>query len=376
MFVKKGLLFCLALLLCACGAKEETKDLVLEYGNDMPDYLSFYLGDDAGSGKLDFSEVKLAPGKDYPALGEQQVKILKDDETIQVTVFVEDTLRPSLICNRDEIVVNVNEKVDDKLLKESLKVTDASEVTLSLDDSKVDYSKEGTYEAVVKAVDASANEAELTVKISVKEQILKLNYSRLDLMAGESFLLYGTIDEQPADITFVSSDESIASITSDGMVLAHREGEVIIKAEADGAESECIVYVFAEPVDDDDVIVDNETPDSDISEPDTEEPDVEDPDTSVEDPVEEPETPEPETPDNEEPEVDSDHVHMDLTSAGATFQNPYYDSSKWFTDEEDLHTWASSFYGPNNEWQSFEYIIVRCDCGKQTAIFHNTKTKE
>lgn len=83
-----------------------------------------------------------------------------------VKVVVKDSVKPAFVDLQKEYKVQVN----DKLKKELFIVNDVSKVEVTLDDSKVDYTKEGTYKATLKVIDGSKNETiqEITVVVSAE----------------------------------------------------------------------------------------------------------------------------------------------------------------------------------------------------------------
>ena len=92
--------------------------------------------------------------------------MLKHDDNIEkVKVIVKDTIAPKLEI-KDKYTIEYNSKLGQK----ELKATDLSKTTVTLDDSKVNYKKAGTYKATVIAKDESNNETKKEIEIVVKEE--------------------------------------------------------------------------------------------------------------------------------------------------------------------------------------------------------------
>lgn len=91
-------------------------------------------------------------------------------------------------------------------------------------------------------------EASCTVNVSIPVSSITLNTTELNLQAGESYKLEATIQPAESDsttLTWTSSDESIAVVSSDGLVTAVADGSAIIRVEDSdsGAYAECQVNV-------------------------------------------------------------------------------------------------------------------------------------
>lgn len=80
----------------------------------------------------------------------------------------------------------------------------------------------------------------------VKVESVTLSETEKELTIGEDFTLTTTINPSNADnkeVTWTSSDESIATVSNDGLVTAVKEGEVTITITVDGKEATCKVTV-------------------------------------------------------------------------------------------------------------------------------------
>lgn len=235
--------------------KAETMDI--EYGNEIStkaeDYLDTEKVDKDIIAKtnvtVDISNHDKSDNE-YISIGEYLVKLTFEDETVEVKVNVKDTTKPTFDKFEKEIEITKDCKpAGDELSKLLKKFTakDLQNVTISLDDSKVDYSKEGTYKATVKAVDASKNEATQETTIKIVKPTIKLDKKSESMYVKESFVLKATITGKEDKASFKSSNSSVASVDKNGKVTAKKKGTATITATANGVSTECKVTVKSVP---------------------------------------------------------------------------------------------------------------------------------
>ena len=196
------------------------------------------------------TNAKNVENKDYPCLGEYTVTLIYQDETEKVKVKVQDTTKPSFDKFEKQIEITkdckpAGEELNKLLEKFSAK--DLQKVTISLDDSKVDYSKEGAYKATVKAIDASKNESTQETTIKIVKPTIKLDKKSESVYAKESFVLKATITGKEDKASFKSSNSSVASVDKNGKVTAKKKGTATITATANGVNAECKVTVKSVP---------------------------------------------------------------------------------------------------------------------------------
>lgn len=145
----------------------KTDSVTVEYGSSISVKAEDYLKNEKDF--LDKIEVAVnaenEKEKDYPKVGEYEVLLKYDNTTKKVKVIVKDTVAPKLEI-KDKYEVEYNSKLDQK----ELKANDLSKTTVTLDDSKVNYKKTGTYKATVIAKDDSNNETKKEIEIVVKEE--------------------------------------------------------------------------------------------------------------------------------------------------------------------------------------------------------------
>lgn len=235
--------------------KAETMDI--EYGNEIStkaeDYLDTEKVDKDIIAKtnvtVDISNHDKSDNE-YISIGEYLVKLTYEDETVEVKVNVKDTTKPTFDKFEKEIEITKDCKPAGEELSKLLKkftAKDLQNVTISLDDSKVDYSKEGTYKATVKAVDASKNEATQETTIKIVKPTIKLDKKSESMYVKESFVLKATITGKEDKASFKSSNSSVASVDKNGKVTAKKKGSATITATANGVSTECKVTVKSVP---------------------------------------------------------------------------------------------------------------------------------
>ena len=154
------------------GCQKETMTLkidsvTVEYGSSISVKAEDYLKNEKDF--LDKVEVAVnaenEKDKKYPPKGEYELLLKHDDNIEKVKVIVKDTIAPKLEI-KDKYTIEYNSKLGQK----ELKATDLSKTTVTLDDSKVNYKKTGTYKATVIAKDESNNETKKEIEIVVKEE--------------------------------------------------------------------------------------------------------------------------------------------------------------------------------------------------------------
>lgn len=154
------------------GCQKETMTLkidsvTVEYGSSISVKAEDYLKNEKDF--LDKVEVAVnaenEKDKEYPPKGEYELLLKHDDNIEKVKVIVKDTIAPKLEI-KDKYTIEYNSKLGQK----ELKATDLSKTTVTLDDSKVNYKKAGTYKATVIAKDESNNETKKEIEIVVKEE--------------------------------------------------------------------------------------------------------------------------------------------------------------------------------------------------------------
>ena len=158
-------------MLVGC-TKEEMKlkqdSYIIEYGKNINDDVKTYLDNTD-----DFiKETKLSgipdneKEKQYPAIGEYELTLKNSNQENKIKVIVKDTVAPKLKDIKEQYEIEYGKKLDIK----NIKADDLAKVTITLEDSSVNYNKAGTYDATVIAKDSSGNESKQNIKIKVKDE--------------------------------------------------------------------------------------------------------------------------------------------------------------------------------------------------------------
>ena len=146
----------------------KNNSFTVEYGNAISDKAEDYLKNSEEF--LKNLKVENLPknekDKEYPSIGEYEIVLKTDNQKEVVKVSVKDTVAPEFKDLKEKYEIEYGSKIDLK----QFSATDLSKIELSLDDSKVNYKKSGTYKAVVTAKDESANETKKDISIIVKAE--------------------------------------------------------------------------------------------------------------------------------------------------------------------------------------------------------------
>lgn len=241
-------------LLAGCSSTLKTvESLTVEYGTPISTDINQYLSKDIkkenkdkllAEAKVEILEDKKVEGKDYQSIGEYKVKITYQKEEAEVKVTVKDTVKPVFKDFKDNVDTYKDVKVDFTKL---YKAEDLDKVVITADDSKVDYTKEGSYKASVTATDESKNVETKEVTVNIKKPTIKLDKASKSVYVKESFVLKTDIKGKDTKATFKSSDSTVATVSETGKVTAKKKGTATIIATANGVEAKCKVTVKEVP---------------------------------------------------------------------------------------------------------------------------------
>ncbi len=173
--------------------------------------------------------------KEYPAIGKYKVTLTYKDENKIVDVEVKDTIAPVFgeeFKSELETPLEVTPNYDELYL-----ATDLQAVTISCEDSEVDYSTLGEYKATIVATDASENKETKEILLKVVEPSITFEKTELSLTIGKSMDLTPTVLGKDQTVTYKSSDSKIVSVDEKGKITAVKTGTANITATANGKEA-------------------------------------------------------------------------------------------------------------------------------------------
>lgn len=170
--ILKGILLVFTIMILVGCTKEKMElknnSFTVEYGNAISDKAEDYLKNSEEF--LKNIKVENLPknekDKEYPSVGEYEIVLKTDNQKEVVKVSVKDTVAPEFKDLKEKYEIEYGSKIDLK----QFSATDLSKTEISLDDSKVNYKKSGTYKAIVTAKDESNNEVKKEITITVKEE--------------------------------------------------------------------------------------------------------------------------------------------------------------------------------------------------------------
>lgn len=243
--------------LTGCSKGLDVKEsMTIEYGEAISTDVATYLSDEVtgeertkvlAEAKVVLENDKKAEGQDYQLPGDYTVNIKYNGDITEVKVTVKDTKKPVFKDLKKELEYVRDCKPTAEELAKQFNAEDLDEVTITVDDSQVDYAKEGTYKAIVKAVDNSKNEEVQEITIKVVSPTLKLDKTSKSMYEKESFVLKATVKGKDTKAKFSSSNNSVATVSETGKVTAKKKGTVTITVEANGIKAECTVTVKSVP---------------------------------------------------------------------------------------------------------------------------------
>ncbi len=159
------------------------------------------------------------------------------DETKKVSLFVKDTIAPVFV---EEEGINPKEIEFVKDCKEDItskyKATDLSEVSITVDDTNVNYLEVGEYTANILATDTSGNVTPYEIKVKVIEPSITLDKTSLNMTVGDTSTITATVKGKDKTVEWNSSDESVTKVEN-GNITAYKAGKATIKAKANGVEA-------------------------------------------------------------------------------------------------------------------------------------------
>lgn len=89
----------------------------------------------------------------------------------------------------------------------------------------------------------SVNGASAACKVTVKPSSIRLSASKLSLNTGKTYSLKASVQGKSKKVTWQSSNTSVATVSSEGVVRAKNTGSAVITAKANGKTAKCTVTV-------------------------------------------------------------------------------------------------------------------------------------
>ena len=238
-------------LLTGCNGnpiKLKSDKVTIEYGETLgeaKDYLDETEMDKEIVPQVTLTAMDNEEGKKYPATGDYTVTFNYKDYSSELSVHIVDTIKPVFDKKtKTEFSTYQDVKID---FTDMFKAEDLSEVIITVDDSTIDYTKAGEYKATVTAKDTYDNTETLEITVKVNKPTIKLGKENLTLYEKESQVLSTVVKGKDDNVTFKSSDASVATVSESGKVTAKKKGTTTITASANGVDATCKVTVKAIP---------------------------------------------------------------------------------------------------------------------------------
>ena len=168
--------------------------------------------------------------------------------TVVVTVTEEEIYPSSISLNYDDIILIEGETIKLKTTispsnttKNKLYWTSSDNSVVTVNNGELTALKAG--DALITVKTENGKMAICDVEVHKKVVTLTLEPTTLSLEINKSSKLTATINPSTEKINWTSSNESVATVDSSGMVTAKKEGTAIIKASSGDISKECIITV-------------------------------------------------------------------------------------------------------------------------------------
>ena len=232
-----------AILLLNMTKLKVVDNFTIELGNKISTNVADYVLDNTDEKVVNNTTVEIVgldESSEYPAVGEYVVKVKYKNQVREVIVTVTDTTKPVFKNFNKEINIYTGEQVDWNTL---FVADDLSEVTISVDDSNIDYSKAGTYQIKVVATDSSNNSVSETANLNIIQTSLTLNTTSVSIKKGSTYQLKSTIVGRDQNVKYSSSDTSVVTVDGTGKIVGAGKGTATITVESNGLSVTCEVTV-------------------------------------------------------------------------------------------------------------------------------------
>lgn len=218
-------------------------NFTIELGNKISTNVADYVLDNTDEKVVNNTTVEIVgldESSEYPSVGEYVVKVKYKNQVREVIVTVEDTTKPVFKDFNKDITIYTGEQVDWNTL---FVADDLSEVTISVDDSNIDYSKAGTYQIKVTATDSSNNSVSETANLNITQTSLSINVSSVSIKKGNTYQLESTVVGRDQNVKYTSSDTSVVTVDGTGKIVGVGKGTATITVESNGLSVTCEVTV-------------------------------------------------------------------------------------------------------------------------------------
>lgn len=233
----------IAILLLNMTRLQVVDNFTIELGNKISNNVADYVLDETDEKVVNNATVEIVgldENIEYPAVGDYVVKVKYKNQVREVIVTVEDSTKPVFKDFNKEINIYTGEQVDWNTL---FVADDLSEVTISVDDSSVNYSAEGSYEIKVVATDSSNNSISEIANLNITKTSLTINASSVSIKKGNTYQLQSTIVGRDQNVKYTSSNTSVATVDDNGKIVGVGKGTATITVESNGLTVTCEVTV-------------------------------------------------------------------------------------------------------------------------------------
>ena len=178
------------------------------------------------------------------------------DATDECVVTVSDISAKSVTLNKSELDLLIGDEVQLEVVVAPENAANKTITWTSTDETVASVSADGLVKAiaageatVTASVYGSDAKAECAVKVSpIPAETVRLNESDLDLAVGGTFQLEASVEpDNTTDktVSWTSSDEKVATVSTEGLVTAVAAGNATITAACGTVEAKCEVSVGA-----------------------------------------------------------------------------------------------------------------------------------
>lgn len=220
-------------------------NFTIEYGNKISNKVADYVLDGTDEEVVNNATVEIVGddgNSEYPSLGDYVVKVKYNNQVKEVIVTVADTIKPVFVNFNKDINIYTGEQVEWNTL---FVADDLSEITISVDDSVVNYYAEGTYQITVTATDTSNNSVSETANLNITQTSLSLNATSISMKNGNTYQLQSTVVGRDQSVKYSSSNTSVVTVDANGKIISVGQGMAIVTVEANGLMVNCEITVTA-----------------------------------------------------------------------------------------------------------------------------------